>query len=209
MRCSGRHAAAALASAAAWPGRALFEDRVDQRDADGAAQVAHQVEQGAAVGDLTRRQRVERQPGRRQDAEHDAGAAHHLRPEQPVIVRRGGLEPVGDQAGREQAVAEGGQQARIDLGLEQSGDRRGHQLRRAGDDHDGADLPRRMLADEAQPQGKQVDRAVKAQAQHEAQRATKRESALLEAPKIDEGMGTVEAAPDRAGAGHDADGDAA
>ena len=108
----------------------------------GAAEVAHHVEQSAGVRDLLGRQRLQREPRRRQQAEHRREAAHHLRPEHLVEVGArlsNALQPspipnrLNPNADRQRA---------IHPALQRAGDRRGHQLRDAGDQHDRADLQR-------------------------------------------------------------------
>ena len=67
---------------------AAIQDRVDQRDADGAAEIPHQVEQPAGVGDFDFGQRAQGDARRRQQAEHDGDAADDLRPEHLVEIGR-------------------------------------------------------------------------------------------------------------------------
>ena len=60
---------------------ALVEQRVDERQADGAAEVAHQVEEAGGVLDLLRRHGAERQIVDRHHRQHQPDAAEHLRPQ--------------------------------------------------------------------------------------------------------------------------------
>ena len=82
---------------------AAVEDGVDQGDADRAAEVSHHVEQAAGVRHLLVRQRLQRQPGRRQQAEHRGEAAQHLRPEHLVEIGGAAFERAPAEANREQA----------------------------------------------------------------------------------------------------------
>ena len=74
----------------------------------------------------------------------------------------------------------GRQQPRVDALLERDGDRRRHQLRDAGHQHDRADLQRVVAADEGQEDRHQIDRAEQADPENEAQDAADREVAVGE-----------------------------
>jgi hypothetical protein len=154
---------------------AAIDNRVDQRDADGAAEIAHQVEQTAGVGDLRLRQRAERDSRRRQQAEHDGDAAHDLRPEHLLEVGGARLKRAEAKPDREQGETGGGEPARADPAFEDGGNRRGDELGQAGHQHDGADLERVVAAHEGEKHRHQIDRAEQADAEAKAQGAADRE----------------------------------
>ena len=141
------------------------------------------------VGDLGLRPALERQPRRRQEAEHDADAAQHLRPEQSVeIGRRRCSKPLASRPAanrpKPMAVSRRGSM-RVSS---QAASGAVSKLRRARHHHDLADLERRVLAHEPEKHRQQIDRAVEAEAEHEAERAAERERTIAEAAQIDERM---------------------
>ena len=154
-----------------------IEDGIDQGDADSAAEISHQVEQAAGVGDFGLRQRAQRKARRRQQAEHDGDAAHDLRPQHLVEVGRARLERTQAEPERKQREAGGRQDARADSHFEHRGKRRGDKLRASGDEHDGADLERVVAAYEREKHRHQIDRAEQADAEAKAQGAADREGA--------------------------------
>ena len=118
----------------------MLRMRGEDGEAEGAAEIARQVEQAGGVLDALRRQGAERQHARRHHAEHHAEAAHRLSREQlpigPVLGDRHQLE-AGDA---EEPEADGDEHARIDLGREGADDRRGQHHEGAGDPDRVADL---------------------------------------------------------------------
>ena len=148
---------------------------------------------------------AERQPRRRQQAEHDGDAAQDLRHQHLVEVGLAGLEGTPAEAQRKQRETAGHQQAAVDATFELDGDRRGQQLGEAGHQHDGADFQGPVLAHEAQEHRHQIDRAVEADAEGEAQQAADGEVAVEQRPEFDHRMAAAEAAAHEAGAADEAD----
>jgi FHS family L-fucose permease-like MFS transporter len=72
-----------------FPTGVVTQPGVDQRDADRAAEIAHQVEQARGVAQLGHGEAVQGQADAGHDAQHDREAAQRLRPEQ------GGEAPLG------------------------------------------------------------------------------------------------------------------
>ena len=68
----------------------VVEPGIDRGKPDGAAEIAHQVEQAGGVLHPLRRQRAERGIGHRNDREHQPDAAEYLRPQQfpEIPIRR-------------------------------------------------------------------------------------------------------------------------
>ncbi len=88
-----------------------------QRDADGAAEIAHQIEQPAGIRHLLGRKVAEREPRRRQQAQHDRRAAHHLRPEHAIEIGLSRRKCTQAEADAEYEKSGERQQPRIDRGV--------------------------------------------------------------------------------------------
>src|SRR5258707_825700 len=92
------------------------------------------------------------------------GPIGRLRNRETGKIRLRGLETVQKKSHAEKAEAHARQQPGIDARFEHGRHRRGQELSRAGHHHDLADLKRRMAANEAEEDGQEVDRAIKADA---------------------------------------------
>src|SRR5450759_4282212 len=138
---------------------APVEDRIDQRDTDRAAEVSHHIEQAACIRHLLMGQRLQRKPGRRQQAKHRCEAPQNLRPEHLGEIGDTTFERAQTQSKREQAKAKSRQPARIQSALQRAGNRRGHELRNSRYKHDRADLERIVLPDIGEKYRHQIDRA--------------------------------------------------
>ena len=90
------------------------------------------------------------------------------------------LKPSPPQTGRSQR----GQPARAEPALQDRGDRRGDQLRDAGDQHDGADLEGVVAAHKGEKDRHQIDRAEQADAEAKAQGAADRKRAPLQCREL-------------------------
>ena len=159
---------------------ALLRHRVHQRDADGAAEIAHQIEQCAGVRQLQLRPSLHRQPRGWKDAEHDPtprSTCGRTRSSKSVwmVQKASARSPA-----REQGIADRHQQLAADARFQPRRHRRGHELRRARHHHDLPDLQRGVLAHESQEQRQQISRGVQSHAEHEAQQAADRK---LRSPK--------------------------
>ena len=178
--------------------RPLLEDRVDERDRNGPAQIAHQIEDRAGIGQIVAEAMLERDGHAGQDAEHDPGAAQGLGPEETGEIRLHRLEAVGDQADSEQAIADCRQQQQIHAPLRDGRYRCRQELRHSAHDHDEADLDGRVVAHQPEEHRRQIDRAVKSGAEGEAEEAAGGEGPLAEEGEVDDGLGMGEAAVHRA-----------
>src|SRR6185312_117446 len=166
---------------------------VDEGDPYRAAEIAHQVEEPAGIGERGARLAFERHRHGRQDAQHDAGAAQDLRPDQPGEIGLRGGATVGEEAGGEDAITERRQLARGDALVEHRGERGAEKLRHAGDDHDLADLQGGVAAHIEEEARHEIDCAVESAAEHEAVEAAAGEAAVAQQAQIDERRRALEA----------------
>ncbi|GCC46959.1 hypothetical protein chiPu_0031165, partial [Chiloscyllium punctatum] len=176
---------------------APVEDGVDQGDPDRAAEISHQVEQSAGVGNFVLWQRTQCKPCRRQQAKHDGDAAHDLRPDHLAEIGRTRLEGAETQTEREQGKARRGQRQRADATFEEGRQRRGDELRSSRDQHGGADLEGVMAADEAEEDRHQISRSVETDAEAKAQAAADRERTPPEQGQLRDRIRRAERAPDQ------------
>ncbi len=180
---------------------AVVEDGAAGSDADGAAEVAHQVEQAARGAQAVRRKHAERQ-------RHDWGHAELLR-EAAEGLRHQQLLPapiVRDRGEQPHRHAEAGepkhhQPAQVDTIGDHPVDRHRQQLEHAGRKERGADLKGVEAAHPAEEQRRQVDRAEDADPGDEREPAAQREIADRERTQVDHRSGESEAAQDEADAG--------
>ena len=119
---------------------AALQDGVDGGEAEGAAEVAGQIEEAGGVLDPLGRQRAEREHVDRDHAEHQRHPAHRLRQEElaegPVAGDAGEIEARDGEEARPRAI----RSARVDLARQHADDRRGQEHEGAGDEHGLADL---------------------------------------------------------------------
>src|SRR5216683_1774630 len=179
-------------------GRALFEYRVDQRQADGAAEIAHQVEQAARIRDMDGVEAAQCQGGARQQTQHHGGTADKLLPEQSPEIGLESHKAVADQANREQSITNGDQQPGVDAPFEERGNRRHHQLSGTGHHHDFADRQSLVISDQTKVYRQQKSCPVEAYAEDEAEAASDREIAIPERAKIDQWFRMAQRTPDDA-----------
>ena len=149
--------------------RTFLQHRIHQRDADGPAHVAHQVEQRTGVRHFGFRPMIQCKPRCRQDACHHRHAAQNLRPEQPVEECARRHEAVGDQPRPEQREPEQPQPFWRQPRFHKCCHRRGDKLRNPRHDHDLADLKRVLPPGIAKEHRHQIGGAVKPDADGKTQ----------------------------------------
>ena len=168
-----------------------IEDRVDQRDADGAAEIAHQIEQSAGVGDLGLRPRS--------SARRVAGNRHSmmLTPRKTCGQnsrrnRSSKSRSHSSEDRRQHAEANGGQKARVDPRFQPCSDGSGQQLHRARHHHDLADGKRCMTGARSQETPTADKSRHNAEPEHKTQSAAEREREIAKPAQIDERIGGPE-----------------
>ena len=165
---------------------AIVEHGVERGKADGAAEVAGEVEQAGGILHALGRERAERHIGDRHHGEHQADPAQDLRHEQlPEIEVLGEVAHLPG-AGRERHEPEHQHEARIDLVHEPADDRRAHEHGDAGDEHGLADHERVVAADAREIERIEIGEAVEPDPEHEREHAAEREVAIGEGPQIDD-----------------------
>src|SRR5437868_3347122 len=148
----------------------------------------------------------EREPGRRQQAEHDGGTAYHLRPEHLAEIGFARLMIAHGKTGGEDRKTDGGQDPRLAAPLELYRNRRGQHLDNAGDQHDLADFEGRMAAHESEEERHEIGRAEEPHAEREAQRAAGGEIAVGEQSQVDDRPLARQCYPHKADAGENENG---
>ena len=174
----------------------VVQDRGAGRDADRAAEVAHQVEQARGELQALGRERAEPERDRRRDRELLREAAQRLGQQQlapaPVVGDRREEPHAEGEAGK----AEHHQPAQIDPPREEGVDRDRRQLEQAGREHRHADLQGAEVPHPAEEQGRQIDRGEDADAGDEREEAAEREVPDLERPEVDHRIVVGQAAPE-------------
>src|SRR4029077_9004287 len=89
--------------------RTRVNDRIDDRNSNSAAEIAHEVEQTTGIGDSSLCQLSEGKLRGRQNAKHDGATTHHLRPKHFIEVCGSRLKGTQTQPYSEEKEAERGQ----------------------------------------------------------------------------------------------------
>ena len=140
----------------------------------------------AGVGTRSAREAAEREPRRRQQAEHDGDAAHDLRPDHAREVGLRRLERAHAETERRTARSRRGQQTGVDALLQRTATGAVSSCAMPVTSMIVADLQRAVSPHEGEEDRHQVDRAEQADAEDEAEEAADREVAVGEGAEIDD-----------------------
>src|SRR5215510_4192879 len=167
--------------------RARVDHCIDQGNSNCATEIAHKVEQAAGIVDGGLRQVPEGKLRGRQNAKHDGGAAHQLRPEHFVKIRGLGLNGTHRESYSKQQEAKRGQKPFVDAPHQEGRKRGNEKLRHARHQHDLADLERVVRSHVGEKDGHQIDRSEEAHAEHKAEQTTDRKITIAKGAPADTG----------------------
>ena len=180
---------------------AIVQDGGADRDADGAAEVTHQVEQAGCQPEPFHGQSAQRERDDRRHRELLSHAAQRLRQHQfgaaPVVSDRRELP----HRQREASQPEHHQPTQVDPVGEERVNRDRQDLEHAGREHRHTNLQGAIAAHPAEEHRRQVDGCEDADAGNEGEKAAQREVAVLERAQVDHREFVAEAAPHEQHAG--------